>query len=104
MFHFARCFLLKFGQLVEEARKQERLLWYTSMHPDTPLHDSLPLNTAVALPISLSVLRRDLCFVFFAEPDVNVSLAGNIQVSMIPLFIVSSSGDIALRKENVQVF
>ena len=60
-------------QLVGEARKQERLLWYTSKHPDTPLHSSLPLNTAVALPISLSVLRRDLCFVFFAEHDVNVS-------------------------------
>lgn len=57
---------------MDEARKQERLLWYTSMHPKTPLHESLPLNTAVALPISLSVLRRDLCFVFFAEPDVNV--------------------------------
>ncbi|CAM9256918.1 unnamed protein product [Ectocarpus sp. 12 AP-2014] len=57
--------------LVDEARKQERLLWFTSVHPDTPLHTSLPLNTAVALPISLSVLRRDLCFVFFAEHDVN---------------------------------
>lgn len=71
----ARCFGLHLGQLVDEARKQERLLWYTSMHPDTPLHTSLPLNTAVALPISLSVLRRDLCFVFFAEHDVNVSVA-----------------------------
>lgn len=48
------------------------MLWFTSNHPDTPLHSSLPLNTAVALPISLSVLRRDLCFVFFAEPDVLV--------------------------------
>lgn len=73
------CFILYFGQLVDEARKQERLLWYTSMHPDTPLHTSLPLNTAVALPISLSVLRRDLCFVFFAEHDVNVSLTNNIR-------------------------
>lgn len=60
-------------QLVDEARKQERLLWYTSVSPDTPLHSSLPLNTAVALPVSLSVFRRDLCFVFFAEHDVNVS-------------------------------
>eukprot|EP00904_Undaria_pinnatifida_P012454 jgi/Undpi1/8339/HiC_scaffold_25.g10808.m1 len=57
--------------LVDEARKQERLLWYTSVSPDTPLHSSLPLNTAVALPVSLSVFRRDLCFVFFAEHDVN---------------------------------
>ncbi|CAN0063951.1 unnamed protein product [Pylaiella littoralis] len=57
--------------LVDEARKQEGLLWYTSVHPDTPLHTSLPLNTAVVLPISLTVLRRDLCFVFFAEHDVN---------------------------------
>lgn len=72
--HFARDGALCFCQLVGEARKQERLLWYTSKHPDTPLHKALPLNTAVALPISLSVLRRDLCFVFFAEHDVNVSL------------------------------
>lgn len=60
------------SQLVDEARKQERLLWYTSLHPNTPLHSSLPLNTAVALPVSLSAFRRDLCFVFFAEHDVNV--------------------------------
>eukprot|EP00903_Cladosiphon_okamuranus_P011854 g11136.t1 len=57
--------------LVGEARVLEQLLWYTSKHPDTPLHKTLALNTAVALPISLSVLRRDLCFVFFAEHDVN---------------------------------
>lgn len=75
--------VLCFGQLVDEARKQERLLWYTSVHPDTPLHSSLPLNTAVALPISLSVLRRDLCFVFFAEHDVHVSSAKDIKISNI---------------------
>ena len=64
------------SQLVDEARKQERLLWYTSVHPNTPLHSSLPLNTAVALPVSLSVFRRDLCFIFFAEHDVNVRREG----------------------------
>lgn len=64
--------LLLLWQLVDEARKGERLLWYTSMNPDSPLHDSLPLNTAVALPVSLSMFRRDLCFVFFAGHDVNV--------------------------------
>lgn len=88
MFRFAGNFVLCFGQLVGEARTQERLLWYTSMHPDTPLHKSLPLNTAVALPISLSVLRRDLCFVFFAEHDVNVSLA-TVLKSAAPSFVVS---------------
>ena len=70
---FARDSVLCFRKLVDDARKQEGLLWYTPMHPDTPLHKALPLNTAVALPISLSVLRRDLCFVFFAEHDVKVS-------------------------------
>lgn len=54
------------------------------MHPDTPLHTSLPLNTAVALPISLSVLRRDLCFVFFAEHDVNVSAIDTIGDTLFP--------------------
>ncbi len=57
---------------MDEARKREDMLWFISDHADTPLHSSLPLNTAVAVPISLSVLRRDLCFVFFAEPDVHV--------------------------------
>lgn len=60
-------------QLVDKARNEEDLLWYTSTNPDTPLHVDLPLNTAVALPISLDVFHRDLCFVFFAEHDVNVS-------------------------------
>lgn len=79
--------MLYVRQLVDEARKQERLLWYTPKHPDTPLHTSLPLNTAVALPISLSVLRRDLCFVFFAENDIKVGLARH-QNQDIPLFVV----------------
>lgn len=59
-------------QLVDEARKEEDLLWYTSTNPSTPLHPDLPLNTAVALPVSLDVFHMDLCFVFFAEHDVNV--------------------------------
>eukprot|EP00752_Nemacystus_decipiens_P007988 g7136.t1 len=57
--------------LVDKARKKEGPLWYISKHLDTPLHASLPLKTAVVLPISLSVLRRDLCFVFFADHDVH---------------------------------
>lgn len=61
------------AQLVDKARNEEDLLWYTSTNPDTPLHVDLPLNTAVALPISLDAFHRDLCFVFFAEHDVNVS-------------------------------
>lgn len=73
LIYFVPFCVVSFWQLVDEARKQEGLLWYTSVHPDTPLHTSLPLNTAVVLPISLTVLRRDLCFVFFAEEDVNVS-------------------------------
>lgn len=80
------------SQLVDEARKQERLLWYTSVHPDTPLHSSLPLNTAVALPVSLSVFRRDLCFVFFAEDDVNVSfLKKNLKNKTLRTFCFSYS-------------
>ncbi|CAM9489288.1 unnamed protein product [Scytosiphon promiscuus] len=80
--------------LVDEARKQERLLWYTSVHPNTPLHDSLPLNTAVALPISLSMLRRDLCFVFFAEHDVtrqDISVAVLNQLSKAAGVAISAS-------------
>ncbi|CAM9415839.1 unnamed protein product [Discosporangium mesarthrocarpum] len=57
--------------LVKQARQAEGLRWFTSEHPDTPLHEDLPLNTAVALPISLDAFHKDLCFVFFSDQDVN---------------------------------
>ncbi|CAM9867618.1 unnamed protein product, partial [Sphacelaria rigidula] len=55
--------------LVDKARKEEDVLWYTSTNPDTPLHVDLSLNTAVALPVSLDAFHRDLCFVFFADNE-----------------------------------
>ncbi|CAM9205077.1 unnamed protein product [Choristocarpus tenellus] len=57
--------------MVQQARMAEDILWFTSEHPNTPLHPDLPLNTAVALPISLDAHLKDLCFVFFAVNDVH---------------------------------
>lgn len=98
--------VVSFRQLVDEARKQEGLLWYTSVHPDTPLHTSLPLNTAVVLPISLTVLRRDLCFVFFAEDDVNVSRDKNKYLVLLQHFVshIISLTAVAVLTRCIQAF
>lgn len=57
---------------MDRARKQEGIQWFTSSHEDTPLHDSLPLKTAVTLPVSLAMFRKDLSFVYFGQQDVQV--------------------------------
>ncbi|KAG5177205.1 Serine/threonine-protein kinase CTR1 [Tribonema minus] len=56
--------------LVKQARQNEAPLWFTSSHPDTPMHEDLPLNTAVAIPLSLDATHKDMVAVFFSMDDV----------------------------------
>jgi hypothetical protein len=51
--------------------QNEKPLWFTSTHPNTPLHDDLPLNTAVAIPLTLDALHKDMVTVFFSMDDVH---------------------------------
>jgi hypothetical protein len=51
--------------------QNEKPLWFTITHPNTPLHDDLPLNTAVAIPLTLDALHKDMVTVFFSMDNVH---------------------------------
>jgi serine/threonine protein kinase len=55
--------------LVDEAQELTEPLWLTSTGPESYVHNDLPLNTAVAIPVSVATLRHDIVVVFFSMED-----------------------------------
>ncbi|KAM3570350.1 hypothetical protein VYU27_007573, partial [Nannochloropsis oceanica] len=53
-------------QLCDKGLRQKVPLWYTSADPDTPLHPSMPIKTAIVIPTFSYEIQQEFYVLFFS--------------------------------------
>ena len=60
-------------QICKRGMTEKMPLWFTSADPDTPLHDEVPINTAVVIPIFCFETQQDFFVLLFSQDHMEVS-------------------------------
>ena len=53
-------------QLCDKGMRQKVPLWYTAADPDTPIHPTMPIKTAIVIPTFSYEIQQEFYVVFFS--------------------------------------